>query len=260
MTTIVQEKLEAQNSNKLAGKVALVTGGSRGIGAAIAARLAQEGATVLITYTKNKKAADEVITEITKQGKTAHAFKADVACEKETNALIEDVQKAVGKIDILINNAGVWGAGPLETLTLESYNKIFDVNVKGVIGTTIAALKLIPEGGRIINISSVAGKVALPGVSIYSASKAALDHLTKIWAHELGPKGITVNAVAPGTTVSDMFNEAIAEDQHAGLIEKTALRRLGQAEDIAAVVAFLASKDSGWVTGQTITADGGLNM
>lgn len=260
MSTSVQEKTETVNSNRLAGKVALVTGGSRGIGAAIAQRLAQEGATVLITYSKNKKAADEVITEITKQGKTAHAFKADVACEKETSALIEEVTKATGKIDILINNAGVWGAGPIDAITLEAYHKVFDVNVKGVIATTIAALKLIPEGGRIINLSSVAGRIAMPGVSIYSASKAALDHLTKIWAQELGPKGITVNAVAPGTTVTDMFNEAIGEEQHAGVIEKTALRRLGQAEDIAAVVAFLASKDGGWVTGQTITADGGLNM
>ena len=260
MTTILQEKTETVNSNRLAGKVALVTGGSRGIGAAIAQRLAQEGATVLITYTKNKKAADDVITEITKQGQTAHAFKADVSCEKETNALIEEVSKATGKIDILINNAGVWGTGPLESLTLESYDKIFDVNVKGVIATTVAALKLLPEGGRIINISSVAAKVAMPGASVYSASKAALDHLTKIWAQELGPKGITVNGVAPGTTVTDMFHEAIAEDQHEGFIQKTALRRLGQVDDIAAVVAFLASKDGGWVTGQTIIADGGINM
>ena len=118
MSTSVKEKAETVNSNRLAGKVALITGGSRGIGAAIAQRLAQEGATVLITYSKNKKAADEVITEITKQGKTAHAFKADVASEKETSALIEEVTKATGKIDILINNAGVWGAGPIDAITL----------------------------------------------------------------------------------------------------------------------------------------------
>lgn len=260
MSTILQEKLAQVDSNRLAGKVALVTGGSRGIGAAIASRLAQEGATVLITYSKNKKAADDVITEITKQGKTAHAFKADVASEQETNDLIEQVKKATGKIDILINNAGVWGAGAIDSITLESYDKIFDVNVRGVVATTVAALKLIPEGGRIINLTSVAGKAALPGVSIYSASKAALDHLSKIWAQELGPKGITVNAVAPGTTVTDMFNEAISEEQHSDMIGKTALRRLGQPEDIAAVVAFLASKDGGWITGQTITADGGMNL
>ncbi len=160
----------------------------------------------------------------------------------------------------MINNAGVWEGGTLDQNDVDQYHRIFDVNVKGVLSTTLAALKLIPDGGRIINISSIVAELTLPGMGIYSASKAALDTLTRIWAQELGPRGITVNAVAPGTTVTDMFHAALPGQEAADFaVGKTALRRLGQPEDIAAVVAFLASKDGGWVTGQSIRADGGFN-
>jgi 3-oxoacyl-[acyl-carrier protein] reductase len=257
----VQEKPATVQTKRLVGKIALVTGGSRGIGAGIAQRLAAEGATVAITYAKNKKAADEVVAAISQQGTKAVAFKSDVATAGDTENLIKEIEKSLGRIDILINNAGVFAGAPVDQIDLNHFNHIFDVNVKGVVATTAAAVKLIPKGGRIINISSVAAKTNLAGFSVYSASKAALDALTRVWAQDLGSRQITVNAVAPGTTASDMYDSAFPDDEAKNLfISKTALGRLGQPDDIAAVVAFLASEDGGWVTGQTITADGGLNV
>ena len=257
----VAEKPETIGNKRLLGKVAVVTGGSRGIGAAIAQRLAQEGANVIITYTKNKKAADDVVASIASTGAGVQAFKADVSAPNETKHLVEEIERGVGKIDILVNNAGVWEGGTIDQVDVDQYHRIFDVNVKGPIATTLAALKLLSDGGRIVNISSVAGETAMPGMSVYSASKSALNTLTKIWAQELGPKGITVNTVSPGTTVTDMFNAALPEKEiQTEMINKTALRRLGQPDDIAAVVAFLASDDARWVTGQIIRADGGINI
>lgn len=259
--TLIQEKLETVETKRLAGKVAVVTGGSRGIGAAIALRLAQEGATVAITYSKNKKAADEVVASIASLGTGALALKADASSSSELQQLVDELEQSVGKIDILVNNAGVWAGGAIDQIDYDLYNRVFDVNVKGIIATTIAALKLMPNGGRIINISSGAAEMTLPGMSVYSASKAAVNALTRIWAQDLGSRNITVNGVAPGTTVTDMFNEALpGEETKEAMISKTALGRLGTPEDIAAVVAFLASKDGGWVTGQTIRADGGINV
>lgn len=257
---IVQDKQQAVNEKKLAGKVALVTGGSRGIGAAIALRLAQDGATVAITYTNNKDAADAVVNEITNLGSKAVAIKANVASAQETQNLINEIKNTVGKIDILINNAGVFEAAPIDQASIDHYERVFDVNVKGVVATTIAALKLIPDGGRIINISSGAARVSMPGAGIYSATKAALDTLTRIWAQDLGARKITVNGVAPGTTATDMFNAAMPEEARTAMISKTALGRVGEPDDIADVVAFLASNDGRWVTGHTIAADGGINI
>lgn len=259
----VQEK-QPQNATvtekRLAGKVALVTGGSRGIGAAIALRLAEEGATVAISYNNNKGAADEVVAKLVQLGSTARAFKADVSSEEGSKNLVDSIVKAVGQIDILINNAGVFDAAPLEQLDVDHYERVFDVNVKGVIATTIAALPQIPDGGRIINISSIVADITFPGASVYSASKAALDTLTRVWAQELGARKITVNGVAPGTTATDMYNQAMSDEAKQASIEKTALGRVGEPDDIAAVVAFLASNDGRWITGQTIRADGGMNM
>jgi len=257
---LVTKNPETVNAKKLAGKVALVTGGSRGIGAAIALRLAEEGATIAITYTKNKQAADQVVADITKLGTAAVALKANVASPSDTNSLIEELEQAVGKIDILVNNASVFEGRPVDQIDLEHYQRVFDVNVKGVIATTTAALKLMPNGGRIINVSSGAARLSMPGFSVYSATKAALDTLTRIWAQELGSRKITVNGVAPGTTETDMYREAIPEDAREGIIAKTALGRIGEPEDIAAVVAFLASADGSWVTGHTISCDGGINI
>ncbi len=251
---------EAQRATKkLAGKVALVTGGSRGIGAGIALRLAKEGADVAISYAKNKSLAEEVVAKLKNEDVHAAAFQADVTSGEQSQNLVNDVIKEFGKIDILINNAGVFELQPLENVTLDHYQRVFDVNVKGVIGNTIAALKNISDGGRIINISSVAATTSAPNFSVYAATKAAINALTRIWAQELGARKITVNAVAPGATASDMY-EAVPDEVKKELVAKTALGRVGQPEDIAAVVAFLASDDGGWITGETIVAHGGITV
>jgi 3-oxoacyl-[acyl-carrier protein] reductase len=257
-----QREERSTNAKRLAGKVAIVTGGSRGIGEAIALRLAEEGAAVAITYNSNKAAAENVVARIGELGTKAIAYKANASSPDEAKKLVADVAGAFGKIDILVNNAGVFEAVPLDQITLEHYQRVFDVNVKGVIATTIAALKKLSDGGRIINISSVVGhpRFTAPGFSVYSATKAALDTLTRIWAQELGRRKITVNSVAPGTTQTDMYDAAMSEEAKAQVASKTALGRVGQPDDIAAVVAFLASDDGRWVTGQSIGADGGINI
>ncbi|MDZ4833958.1 MAG: glucose 1-dehydrogenase [Candidatus Melainabacteria bacterium] len=247
-------------AKRLTGKVALVTGGARGIGAAIALRLAEEGATVAISYVRSKDKADEVVSQIAELGAKGLALKADSSSKQDTENLIDQIAKQLGKLDILVNNAGVYEHAPVEQIDLEHYERVFDVNVKGVIATTVAALKHMPDGGRIINISSGAARVSMPGASVYSATKAALDTLTRIWAQDLGKRRITVNGVAPGTTESDMFNTAISDEFKDAMIAKTALGRIGRPDDIAAAVAFLASEDGRWVTGHTIAADGGINI
>jgi 3-oxoacyl-[acyl-carrier protein] reductase len=202
-----------------------------------------------------------VVASIVEANGKAFAFKADVASADETKNTIDEVKKALGKIDILVNNAGVWEGGPVAEIDVEQFDRIFSVNVRGVIATTLAALKVLSPGGRIINISSGVATVTIPGMSVYSASKAALDALTRVWAQDLGARGITVNSVSPGTTLTDMFDKAMpGEEIKEQVISKTALGRLGQPEDIASVVAFLAGKDGGWVTGQAIRADGGINI
>jgi len=256
--TAVQEQVKKSTSKKLEGKVALVTGGSRGIGAAIALRLAADGAKVAVNYNNDKGAADKVVAEATNLGVKAVAFKANVSSTEDTNKLIEEVTKALGKIDILVNNAGVYALKPIEEVDAAHYNHLFDVNVKGVILVTVAALKKMADGGRIINISSLAAKATMGGGSVYSATKAALDTLTRIWAQELGKRKITVNAVAPGATVTDMLEQGLPEEMKQLFIAKTALGRLGEPEDIADVVAFLASDDARWVTGHSISCDGGM--
>ena len=244
---------------RLTDKVAVVTGGSRGIGAAIAQRLAAEGATVIITYSASANAADKVVSEITAQGSKAVAVKANVASEQDTAALVAEIKKH-GKIDILVNNAAVFEGGPIDQITLEQYDRVFGVNVRGLVATTIATLPYINDGGRIINISSGAARASMAGFSIYSATKGALETLTRDWAQDLGKRQITVNAVAPGVTVTDMMENGLPKEAQQARIAKTALGRLGQPDDIADAVAFLASNDSRWVTGKTIDADGGLTF
>lgn len=259
MTTLIQEQ-QATVPKRLIGKTALVTGGSRGIGSAIALRLAEEGATVAVTYNNSKRGADQVVAKITELGGRAYALKGSVASQEETQRLIDDAVKELHQIDILVNNAGVFEAAPVDTIDLAHFDRVFDVNVKGLIATTIAALPKMPNGGRIINISSVAAEGNMTGASVYSATKAAVNALTRVWAQELGSRGITVNGVAPGTTATDMYEAALPQEVKDGIAAKTALGRVGQPDDIAAVVAFLASDDSRWVTGQTIVAHGGLNF
>jgi 3-oxoacyl-[acyl-carrier protein] reductase len=258
--TAVQEQIKTGAAKRLEGKVALVTGGSRGIGAAIALKLAAEGARVALSYASNKDAADRVVAEITALGSEAVAVKANVTSAQDSAAFVAEITKTFGngKIDILVNNAGVFEMGPIDAIDAEQFDRLFDVNVKGVIATTIAALPHMNDGGRIINISSGAADATMTGASLYSATKSALDTLSRIWAQDLGKRQITVNSVSPGVTVTDMFKNGVPEEGHQYMIDKTALGRLGQPEDIADVVAFVASGDARWITGQVINVDGGI--
>ena len=255
--TALKEKSLAANSKRFAGKIALVTGGSRGIGAAIALRLASEGATVVISYASNKTAADAVVAHIKGLGSKAIAVKANVSSKQDTESLIAEIKK-LGKIDILVNNAAIFLGGPLEEANLDQFDQLFSTNVRGVVATTLAALPHINDGGRIINISSGAARASIANFSFYSATKAALEALTRCWAQELGKRQITVNAIAPGTTQTDMLEQGLPGEAKQAFIDKTALGRVGQPADIADAVAFLASADSRWITGKTIDCDGGL--
>lgn len=257
--TLTQQQPKTASAKRLAGKIAVVTGGSRGIGAAIALRLAEEGATVAVNYNNSKEAAEKVVKQIEELGSKAAAFKGNVSSEKESKNLFAEISKEFGKIDILVNNAGVYDTLFIKDVTEEHVDHVLNTNVKGVILATKEALKNFADGGRIVNISSKAAHAAMPGFSVYSATKAALDTLTRTWAQELGRRKITVNGVAPGPVASDMFN-TVPEELKAEFVSKTALGRIGEPEDIAAVVAFLASDDGRWVTGHTIAADGGITV
>ncbi len=246
-------------TKRLEGKTAAVTGGARGIGAAIAERLAADGATVAISYSRSAKEADALVAKIQKAGGKAAAYKADASVPAEAKSFVEAAAREFGGLDILVNNAG-WGEFvPLEGVTEKHVKAQFDLNVNGPIYTTQAALAHLKSGGRVINISSVAGEGSMAGAGVYSATKAALDALTRVWATELGPKGITVNGVAPGPVETDLMNAVGNDEFKKYAISRTPLGRLGQTDDIADIVSFLASKDARWVTGQTITAAGGMS-
>jgi len=244
---------------RLTGKVAVVTGGSRGIGAAIALRLAHEGAIVLVNYSRNAEAAAQVVEQIEASGGEAEAIQADVADLTQNQRLFAETLEGYGRLDILVNNAGVAEFRPLDQADEAHFTRQFEVNVRGALfATQEAARRMGDSGGRIINISSGAGEAAPPGTSVYSATKAALNALTKSHAAELGPRGITVNAVAPGLTQTDMLDAVIPADVRQTLIRNTPLGRLGTPEDIADVVAFLASEDARWITGQILGVNGGF--
>ena len=247
-------------SQKLAEKVAVVTGASKGIGAAIALELAAEGAAVVVNYSSTKDGAERVVAEIKSQGGKAVAVQANIARPADIQRLFAETKSAFGRLDILVNNAGIYEFAPLEAITPEHFHKMFDLNVLGLILATQEAVKHIgPEGGSIINLSSIAATAGLASSAVYGGTKAAVDAATRALAKELGPRKIRVNSLAPGMIETEGFRSAgLAESDFRKQTEaQTPLGRIGQPRDIATVVAFLASPDSGWITGETIYVSGG---
>jgi 3-oxoacyl-[acyl-carrier protein] reductase len=246
------------NMNKLEGKIALITGGSRGIGAAIAKRLAADGANVAITYTKGADAAASVVKEIERVGRKAIAIQADAADAKAVQAAVEKTVATFGRLDVLVNNAGTAIPKPFEETTLEEMDRMIDINVRGVFVATLAALKHMKEGGRIITIgSSVGERMMTPGLVPYSATKGAVKMFTQGLAREVGSRSITVNNVQPGPIDTDL-NPA-AGDWAAPQIANTALKRYGHVDEVAALVAFVAGLEASYITGANLTVDGGTN-
>jgi len=246
---------------KLSGKVAVVTGASKGIGASIAKHLAAEGASVVVNYASSKAGADRIAAEITGHGGKAIAVQADVAKKADIERLFAETKRAFGALDILVNNAGVYEFLPLENVTEEHFHRQFNLNVLGLILMTQEAVKQFgSKGGSIINISSVASTSAPPTGSVYSATKAAVDAVTKSLAKELGPRRIRVNAINPGMVETEGVHSAgIAESDFRKQVEaQTPLGRIGQPQDIAPAAVFLASSDSMWITGETFVIAGGF--
>jgi 3-oxoacyl-[acyl-carrier protein] reductase len=248
------------SSHKLSGKVALVTGASKGIGASIAKHLAAAGASVVVNYASSKAGADTVVADITAAGGKAVAIQADVAKPADITRLLAETKKAFGKLDILVNNAGVYEFQPLEAITPEHFQRHFGVNVLGLLLTTQEAVKLFPaNGGSIINISSLVTRLALPNSAVYTATKHAVDGITGVLSRELGPKKIRVNALNPGMIETEGTHTGgfIGSDFAKDVAAQTPLGRIGQPNDVATVATFLASDDSGWLTGETLYAGGG---
>lgn len=249
------------NTKRLRGKVAVVTGASKGIGAAIAKHLAAEGAAVIVNYASSKEGADRVVDEISKRGRKAIAVQADVAKKADIARLFSDTKKAFGRLDVLVNNAGTYEFSPLENVTEEHFHKHFNVNVLDLLLTTQEALKYFgPDGGSIINISSSASTLTPPNSSVYSATKAAVDAITRTLAKELGPRKIRVNAINPGVVITEgvIAGGFDKSDFRQEVESQTPLGRIGQTEDIAPAAVFLASSDAGWITGETLMIAGGL--
>jgi 3-oxoacyl-[acyl-carrier protein] reductase len=247
--------------SKLTGKVAVVTGASKGIGAGIAKQLAADGASVVVNYASDKTGAEKVVADITKAGGKAIAVGASVADEAGIETLFSAAKKTYGAVDILVNNAGVYKFAPIEEITAEEIDRIHGTNVKGLLLTTKAAVLQFPAtGGSIINIGSVASDQTPATTVIYSSSKGAVDTITRVLAKELGPKKVRVNSVNPGPVETEGFKAAGLEgsDFEKGLVVSTPLGRMGQPDDIATVVSFLASDDAQWITGSLLQAAGGL--
>jgi 3-oxoacyl-[acyl-carrier protein] reductase len=249
-------------AKKLAGKVAIVTGASKGIGASIAKHFAAEGASVVVNYSSSKEGADKVVVEIIKEGGKAIAVQANVSKQAEIEHLFAEGIKAFGKLDILVNNAGIYEFSPLETITEEHFHKQFNLNVLGLILTTQEGIKhFSTEGGSVINISSVvAGSYAPPNGAVYSATKAAVDAVTRSLSKELGARKIRVNSINPGLIETEGVHTAgIAESELRTSVEaQSPLSRIGQPQDIGPVAVFLASSDAGYITGETLYVSGGI--
>ena len=246
--------------SKLAGKVAVVTGASKGIGAGIAKALAAEGAAVVVNYASSKAGADAVVDVITAAGGQAVAVQGDVTKEKEAKRVVDTALEEFGRLDILVNNSGVYEFAPIETTTEEQYRKMFDLNVLGTLLTTKAAVPHLGEGASVINISSAVTSVLLPQSAVYTGTKGAVDAITGVLANELGPRKIRVNAINPGVVETEGTQSAgfIGSEFETGIVAQTPLGRTGKPDDIGSIAVFLASNDSGWLTGEKLTASGGL--
>ena len=250
------------SDKRLAGKVALITGSSRGIGAAIATRFAAEGAKVVVNYATSEKEANEVVAAITAGGGAAVAVKANMGEPAEIPALFAATVKAFGKLDILVNNAAIMRRALLTEVTAESIDAHFNVNVRGYLLAVKHAAELMTSGGCVINVASAISRMAYPGAVVYTATKGAIDVMSRVLAAELGPKGIRVNVLAPGSTRTDMNSEKSGKtkEEERQEIEATALRRIGEPEDIAAAAVLLASDDARWITGTWLDVSGGIRL
>jgi 3-oxoacyl-[acyl-carrier protein] reductase len=247
--------------SKLTGKVAVVTGASKGIGAAIAKSLATEGASVVVNYASSKAGADAVVSAITAKGGKAIAAGGDVSKATEAKGIIDAAIKNFGRLDILVNNSGVYEFSSIEDFTEGHYHKIFNVNVLGLLLTTQAAVRHLGEGASIINIGSVVSSLTPPNSTVYAGTKGAVDAITGVLARELGPKKIRVNSINPGMVETEGVRAAgfIGSEFETGAVAQTPLGRIGQVDDIATVAAFLASDDAKWITGEIVRAGGGLH-
>ncbi|MCD9022580.1 SDR family oxidoreductase [Cohnella silvisoli] len=244
--------------NKLAGKVALVTGASRGIGREIAEDLARSGAKVIVNYASSPDKAEEVVKGIKQQGGEALAIQADISKVEEVEMLFQKTLEAFGQVDILVNNAGIMITKPIGAMTEEDFDKQFAINVKGTYFAIQQAAKHMSENGRIINFSTSVNGQMFPTYSAYAGTKGAVEQITRQLAKELGPKGITINAVAPGPVNTELFTAGKSEEQIKAIGNKNSFGRLGEPDDISNVVLFLAGSESQWVTGQTIRVNGGF--
>jgi len=247
--------------SKLQGKVAVVTGASKGIGAGIAKSLAAEGASVVVNYASSKEGADRVVAEINGKGGKAIAVQGDVAKAADVQRLFAETKKAFGRLDVLVNNAGVYEFAPLEDITEQQFRRMFDTNVLGLLlATQEAARHFTADGGSVINIGSNATELNLPTAAVYTATKGAVDAITQVFSKELGPKNIRVNSINPGMVETEGVHSAgfIGSDFQKTFEAQTPLRRIGQPDDIAPIAVFLASGDSKWLTGELIVASGGL--
>ena len=246
--------------SKLKGKVAVVTGASKGIGAAIAKALAAEGASVVVNYASSKAGADKVVAAITAAGGKAVAIGGDVSKAADAQGIIAAAVKNYGRLDVLVNNSGVYEFAPIEAVTEDSFHRMFNINVLGVLLTTQAAVKHLGAGGSIINIGSGVSRITPPNSSVYSATKGALDVITGVLARELGPKKIRVNSINPGIVETEGARAGgfIGSEFEKGVVAQTPLGRTGQPGDIAPLAVFLASDDSAWLTGEQLLATGGI--
>ena len=247
--------------NKLTNKVAVVTGASKGIGASIAMSLAAEGAAVVVNYGSSKEAADRVVAEIVRKGGKAIAVQGDVSKLTDVQRIFAETKKNFGRLDVLVNNAGVYQFAALGEITEEQFHRLFNTNVLGLILATQEAAKLFGvEGGSIINIGSTASRVAPPMTAVYTATKGAVDAVTHVLAKELGPRKIRVNSINPGMVETEGVQTIglVGSDFQKQMEAQTPLGRIAQPEDIAPIAVFLASADSGWLTGETVLASGGL--